>query len=516
MLASLFPIKFPLGTLLRQRAERSPKGICWREAERLHTWKELELTALSKAEDLQQYNIFKGECATWAALCAHPSFQSLAAQFGAAIAGMPLGHIPPNSTPSELIPLLLTLQPQLIWLDPAQLPAFQTALADSQLQAIQPAPQLVLLKDIPPLKNLYPTIPSISVESPLHVLFTSGTSGPAKGVVISHRAKLAHALMHVKNLDLQENDVIWCALPLHHQFGQWLVIAAMLAGATLFFRSSFDACQCWQDIAQEGITHLPAVPTMLVRLLAEAPANIQAPALRQVVYGAAPVQAAIVQQLRKKLPKVKWFQGFGQTEAGLCLGLDEAGHLARPDSLGRPGEGCEIRLVDDKGGDVPPGQAGELAMRTPCMMEGYLNDPHATQAFFSLGDHWGRSGDLARQDADGFYVYLGRLNDVVISGGLNIHPNEIEAALKKHVAVADAAVIGLPHPQWGEALTAVLVALPNKPLPDTAVLKAHCQKQLASWKHPKNFVWHEVLPKTANGKIQRSLLRQQLLKNSPT
>ena len=509
-----------LKSILKERTERSPAKICCYLGGRSWTWQELERASLGVAEQLRVQGL---EAGTRVAICARAGFGSLAVQFGAAMAGVILGHIPINSKPPELQYMLTKLQPRLLWLEQPEQPIFEGVLASLKLKIEMLLLDDLLLDDLLLGERLRADdfrveSPVVTTESPMQVLFTSGTSsasGQPKGVVISQRAKLSHAFMHVENLQLNDSHIIWCALPLHHQFGQWLIWAAVLSGAALFFRTRFNAFQCWEDLAQQGITHLPAVPTMLFKLLSCLPEKVPALALEYIVYGAAPTQTDIVLQLRRLLPGVKWFQGFGQTEAGFCLGLDEDGHQSHPNSLGRASPYCQLQLTDDLNHPVSQGQPGQLTMRTPCMMDGYLNDP--STSFFSVdsdGNRYGRSDDILRQDPDGFYFYLGRLGDMLISGGVNIHPAELEQALTEHAAIRDAAIIGMPDPRWGESITAVLVADDSQVKPDDEALKVHCQARLAAWKHPKRFIWikkENALPRTSNGKLQRQLIKQNLL-----
>ncbi|HEX7929240.1 MAG TPA: AMP-binding protein, partial [bacterium] len=235
-----------------------------------------------------------------------------------------------------------------------------------------------------------------------------------------------------------------------------------------------------------------------------------APTLRMIVYGAAPMNASRIAAVRRRFPGVRLFQGFGQTETGYCLGLHDAEHDQRPDSVGRPDLFSEIRLLDEDGKDVPTGQVGELIARTPYLMNGYHKDAAATAAYFAFGKDWGRTGDLAMRDADGFYTLVGRKQDLVISGGVNVYPAEIERVLLGHPAVADVAVVGVPDAEWGEALHAAVVLRAGQAA-DAAMLETHCRAVLAGFKVPRRFSFHADLPRTASGKVKKFEVRQSLL-----
>jgi acyl-CoA synthetase (AMP-forming)/AMP-acid ligase II len=344
------------------------------------------------------------------------------------------------------------------------------------------------------------------------MLFTSGTTGFPKAALISHRAKIAQGITHALNLGLREGDRILSSLPLHHQYAQWLaLVCAPLMGAEVLARPAFDAGDTWLALEHEGVTHLPCVPTTLYRVLDHPAAQAgRAPHLRLIVYGAAPMDPQRIAQLRQRFPGVRLFQGFGQTETGYCLGLHDADHEIRPQSLGKPDLFSDLRLVDSQGGDAPEGAVGEIVARTPYLMNGYHGDPEATAAYFAFGRDWGRTGDLAWRDADGYYHLAGRTKDLIITGGENVYAAEVERVLLTHPAVADCAVIGVPHPDWGEVVHAAIVLRPGMAA-SFAELEAHCRASLAGFKCPRRFSVHADFPRTSNGKIQKFTLRQALL-----
>lgn len=214
-------------------------------------------------------------------------------------------------------------------------------------------------------------------------------------------------------------------------------------------------------------------------------------------------------ELREAFPGARLFQGFGQTETGYCLGLLDEDHDNHPDSLGRPDPQSEIRLLDEAGGEVAPGKVGEIVARTPYLMNGYHKNPEATAAYFAHGPDWGRTGDLAWRDAQGYFYLAGRKDDLVISGGVNIHPAEVERVLSAHPAVVEAAVFGVPDPDWGESLVAAILPGDGKP-PAAEQLRRHCRASLADFKCPRAFYLLDNLPRTASGKVQKFLLREQV------
>jgi acyl-CoA synthetase (AMP-forming)/AMP-acid ligase II len=515
-----------IGDLIQHRARLSPEAVFWESEVARFTYGQVEADANRVARALLAEGLRPGE---HAAICAANSPAYALFHFGAAKAGLVLAHLNARSTAEELAALAAHSDARLVAFGPNQRAAAEAA--RGRLAAVKrwlalpeedgaggAAPSWALpfgpwMGGHSGAEPFFAHGARLEPEQPFQLLYTSGTTGAPKGVLISHRAKLRQGVTHCLNLGLMAGDRIASALPLYHQFAQWLVlVCAPLTGATVVAQPAFDPARTWHALEQLGITHLPAVPTMLYRLLDHAAAQAvppRAPALRTIVYGAAPIEPARIAELRRCFPGARLFQGFGQTETGYCLGLHDADHGRRPDSVGRPDLFSELRLVDETGRDVREGEVGELVARTPYLMNGYYKDPEATAAYFALGKDWGRTGDLARRDADGFYVLVGRKQDVVISGGVNIYPAEIERVLLAHSAVADAAVVGVPHPDWGEALHAAVVLRPGHAA-DSAALEAHCRAVLAGHKVPRRFSFHETLPRTASGKVRKAELRALL------
>jgi fatty-acyl-CoA synthase len=227
--------------------------------------------------------------------------------------------------------------------------------------------------------------------------------------------------------------------------------------------------------------------------------------LRLAFVGGAPVSLGLLTAWRER--GVPMLQAFGITEASggmnLCLAPADAG--AKPGACGLPTLHCEARLVRDDGTEPDPGEVGELLLAGPMVMRGYWRDDASTEA--TMVDGWLRTGDLATRDADGFFAIVDRKKDAIITGGLNVYPAEVEAALCRCDGVIDAAVVGTPDPHWGEAVTAFVVARPGAE-PDTTALIEACQGMIADYKTPKRVEIVSELPRTASGKVRKSVLRE--------
>ena len=559
-----------IGDLIARRAGLTPHQTFWREGAQATSYGQLDADACRVARALLAEGLRPGDPV---AVCATNSSAYAAFHFGAAKAGLVLAHINPRSAPDELATLGARCEAALIAFGPGQLglaeaargrlkgvrrwvqfpggPAADSTAAGDTVTgsagaggmaagspmtgsagaggagvggatasgATVPDWALPFADWIAPQRAEEPSLPHgapLREDLPFQILFTSGTTGVPKAALISHRAKLAQGVTHALNLGLSGGDRILSALPLSHQYAQWLVlVCAPLSGAEVLARAAFDAGDTWAALEHERVTHLPCVPTTLYRVLDHpAAASGRAPHLRRIVYGAAPMDPQRIRQLRLRFPGVRLFQGFGQTETGYCLGLHDADHEIRPEALGKPDLFSEVRLLDEAGRAVAPGEVGEIVARTPYLMNGYAGDPEATAAYFAFGRDWGRTGDLAWRDAQGYYHLAGRSKDLIISGGENVYAAEVERVLLTHAAVAEAAVLGVPDADWGEAVHAAVVLAPGRTA-GPAELEAHCRAALAGFKCPRRFSFHAAFPVTASGKVRKFALREALLAAPP-
>jgi acyl-CoA synthetase (AMP-forming)/AMP-acid ligase II len=328
--------------------------------------------------------------------------------------------------------------------------------------------------------------------------YTSGTTGRPKGVPLTHGQLAASIRSAMAAWRWQQDEVLAHALPLYHQHGLSGVHAALFAGGTVHIRSRFGPADLVRTIEDTRATALFAVPTIYQALM-DAGAATGLRGLRLAVCGSAPLSPALAGRLAGALGRVPLIR-YGTTETGLNVSnpVDDP----RGDTVGVPLPGVLARIGD---GAADPGADGEIQIRGPQVFAGYWQDPAATAAAFTP-DGWFRTGDIGTVDpADGHLRIRGRTKEMIITGGLNVYPREVEIVLEDHPSVAEAAVAGIPHDRWGEQVTAWVVLRDGHGF-DEAALIAHARKRLAAYKCPKRVFRLEALPRNHVGKIVRSAL----------
>jgi acyl-CoA synthetase (AMP-forming)/AMP-acid ligase II len=355
----------------------------------------------------------------------------------------------------------------------------------------------------------------IDGDCPLAVQpFTSGTTGQPKAALVRHDSFVAESMRwQAAGMWLGAGERLYLPLPLTLAAGMCVAFHCMWNGATLV-TEPFDAASAAQKITNGDIDAAVLVPTMIHMLLDELDAGEEAsPRLRWIFYGAAPMSVPLLKRALARL-KTDFYQGYGATEA-MALTLlnpedhvratDGAGHLLG--SVGRPQLGCELRVLDDHGLDAPPGEVGEICSRGPQVFAGYTDEEQTARVFDTSG--WYHTGDLGYFDDEGYLYLTDRKDLMIISGGINVSPAEIEAVIVGLEAVQDVAVVGLPHEKWGQQVVAAVKVKPAMSCTEAEVLAA-CDGRLASYKRPKAVVFVDELPYNANGKLQHIRVRARL------
>ena len=345
------------------------------------------------------------------------------------------------------------------------------------------------------------------------VFYTGGTTGRPKGVMLSQEALAANSVLSLVASPLDRDAVLLHSAPLFHLAGLSGLMRGLVVGTRQVFLPGFTPAGVLKAIAEHRITSLMLIPVMLQFLLDDPAArDADLSSVRVVGYGASPISEALLERAFALFPQADFVQGYGMTElaAGVTYLTAEfhtpAGRaLGKLPSAGRALNGIDLRIVDTEGQEVPRGQVGEIAVRSPCAMSGYWNLPETTAQ--ALRDGWMYTGDAARMDEDGFVFIVDRFKDMVVSGGENIYCGEVEAALTRHPAVAAAAVIGVPHAQWGEAVHAVLVLRPGAEA-TLQEIQAHCKTLIAGYKCPRSVEFMAALPISGAGKVMKYKLRE--------
>lgn len=347
-------------------------------------------------------------------------------------------------------------------------------------------------------------------DTPCMILYTSGTTGRPKGAIISHGMLFWNAVNTTLRLDLTTADVSFNAAPFYHT-GGWNVLTTPLLhhGAQVILLDRFDADALLRLCDARGITILWGVPTMM-QMMADTPAfaEVSLKHVRYAIVGGEAMPEPLIRTWNDKGIPIR--QGFGMTEVGPnCFSLPERDAIRKIGSIGFPNFYIDTRLVDDEGRDVPRGETGELLMRGPVVSPGYWNRPDATAASFHDGG-WFATGDLLRQDDDGYFYVVGRKKDMYISGGENVYPAEVEKVLYAHPAIAQVAVVGVPDARWGEVGAAFVVRDEGAPL-DVDAVTAHARAHLARYKVPKFVYFRDTLPVGNSGKVLKRALRDEAL-----
>jgi len=357
-----------------------------------------------------------------------------------------------------------------------------------------------------------PAASAVAPQTIIDILFTSGTTGAPKGAMHNHGQALWMSALYNEANDLRDTDRAIVVNPFFHSFGYrsgW--VSALIAGMTLYPLAMFDALAVLKLIEQERITVLTGAPTLYFALLNHPEfARFDISSLRSGHTGGAKTPPEIIRAGYEKLGFEVFLTSFGQTESTALISSNRAGDPieAIMQTVGRPLPDTQVRIVNAEGVDQRQGEGGELLVRGPSVMQGYFEDPERTAQTIDK-DGWLHTGDVARVDEDGRLQILDRIKDVVIVGGFNAYPAEIEIMMSRHPAIADVAVIGLPDERMGEVVAACVILKPGASL-SLEELQAWCRERMANYKAPRRLFVCQDFPRTPLGKIQKFILRDQV------
>jgi long-chain acyl-CoA synthetase len=493
-----------VGQVLRHTARVAPERIALvdhestRAERREHSYAELDQLARRAAAQLKAAGIEVGDRV---GLCAENSLECVAAWFGAIYAGAAVVPLHVLSARPELTLRLQHAGCRALIHDSARAELAQSAVAAGGSGCPAIALAELVHGDAAPIA--YPE--DLPAEAAAMVLYTSGTTGSPKGAVITHASLLIHtSVLAQRVLGLEAESVVLCALPLSHSYGcRMAMLAPFFAQARLVVVPRFDAARTLALMHDEAVTWVPGVPTMFAAW-GELPPGPKPAALRWALSAGAPLGDEVARRAELRLG-VEVRQGYGMTEATF------AAINAPPDtrvlgSVGQPVWGVELRIVGPSGEDLPSGETGEVLVRGHNRMSHYLDDREASAQLTDAG--FLRTGDVGKLDERGRLYIVDRIKDLIIRGGYNVYPSEIEAALGEHPSVAGVAVVGHPDAFYGEEIAAVLVL---REACSVDAIAAFASERLGRMRQPRHYAFVDALPLGPSGKVHKRSLRDRIV-----
>ncbi|MDB5797954.1 MAG: long-chain fatty acid--CoA ligase [Paucimonas sp.] len=512
----------PVAGLIREHAQARPGKLAFRDGRSAVTYGELAQTTAMLAGHLQDAGLEVGDSVAILLPNSVEWVQSCFAVLRAGGVAVPISH---DSTEPEVayriedaackVIIVTDTRAPLAASLMARFPALKTMIVVQREGTAGAAPvagapaslQFAALCQAPPCSQPR-DLDRIDASS--FIIYTSGTTGRAKGVLLSERSMLwVTAACWVPIAGLNENDHVLSPLPLFHSYALNLSVLSILAvGASETILEKFSTSDVMAQLKSGGYTVFPGVPTMFHYLLeaARADPGCRFPGLRLCLSAGAIMPGPVNQEFEKRFG-VMLLDGYGITETSTMVTLNARSGTRVMGSCGLPVPGLSTRIVDLAGEDVAQGEEGELIVRGPNLMAGYHNKPAETQAAVRNG--WYHTGDLARCDRNGYLTITGRLKELIIRGGQNIAPAEVEEAVASFPAVLDCAVVGAPHQHLGEVPVVFVVARPGMEV-DTQALVSHCRERLSAYKLPDSVHVVPEIPRTGSGKILRFRLKESL------
>ena len=497
-----------IGDLISRSARRTPDARALSFESRTWSYRALDEASTRVAAALLAQGLTRGDRV---AAFGRNSDAYLLLWLGVVKAG--LLHVPINYAlgAGELAYMLRQSGARAVFADTALLPLVESCGAGADLALRGTLREGRGASDVLAWARAEGPLPTLSVDiddsDVAQLLYTSGTTSAPKGAILTHRALVHHYATSALALDMRASERHLHALPLYHSAQMHVfLMPALLLGCESWLLETPDPARVLEALAAHRIDSFFAPPTVWIALLAllehdAAPARH----LLKAYYGASIMPTPVLQRLRAVLPRIGFYNCFGQSEIGpLATVLRPEEHDARPASAGRAVPFVEMRVVDDDMQDVAPGEVGEVVYRSPQLCLGYWDKPEETEEAFAGG--WFHSGDLARIDAAGYIFIVDRKKDVIKTGGIVVSSREVEEALFTHPDVREVAVIPLPHPKWIEAITAVVVRKEGGRAGE-AELIAHAGARLAPFKVPKRVFFVDALPKNTAGKVLKRELR---------
>jgi len=502
------------GDMLRRSAERFPDKIAIIRDDTRLTYAQLNGRANQLAHALADLGLDRG---AKVAIVSRNLPEYGVAFFGVAKSGLVLVNVSILYAPDELEFVLNKADAEVL--------IFDAAFAE-KVAAVRPkCPKLkhfIVIGDVPDATSAATRFEAfhaafseaepdfgLDERDPFCMTYTGGTTGRPKGVLCNHRARAVTAHTVAMEEALDERDVVAIVTPLFHVAALNIMFQpAVLVGATCTFITPWSAEKFMETAARDRVTAAFMVPTQANMLVSHPQFDAEKLATwRKLSFAGAPMPDWVQVELRKRLPRLKLTQIYGQSEMGVLTSLRDWYLPAKLGSVGRQAYNVDVGLFAPDGRPVGAGELGEIGSRGDNLMMEYYNEPEQTAGFFKLGNGWGLTGDVGIMDSEGFITLVDRAKDMLISGGENVYPKEIEDVVYGLDAVGECAVFGVPDAKWGEVPAAYIALKPGATL-DEATVIAHCTQHLAEFKRPRVVKFVTDFPKTPIGKIQKNILKE--------
>lgn len=507
------------GEILENTASRWPDSPSITDEGRTFTWGETADRCRRLANAMAKLGITAGDRVAYLGFNSHRLFEMF---YAPGLIGAILVPINFRLSQREMIECLEDSEPRVLVADSAHLEQAQA------LAAVCPWVEVVInASDLPTPDNAlgYESLIKETSAEPLGepsggddtivLFFTGGTTGRSKGVMLSHANLLANTRGTVPLYELVERERYLLVAPMFHTAAGSRVYTAVTLATHTILLPRFDVEEVMATIERYRINGMQLVPTMFQMILDHPKlAEFDLSSLNMVGYGASPMPVALLQRAIEKFPGIRFCQAYGMTEASpviTTLGPEDhmisASEVSKLHTVGQPTPYVDIKIVDAMGRDLPQGETGEIIVRGPNIMKGYWRAPEQTAA--ALQDGWYHTGDSGYFDADGYLVLAGRIKDMIVSGGENVYPIEIENVLSHHPAVSECAVIGVPHDVWGEAVHAVVRLRNDGPSVTEEEMIKYCRERIAHYKCPVSITFRdEPMPMSGVNKVLKTELRK--------
>jgi acyl-CoA synthetase (AMP-forming)/AMP-acid ligase II len=496
-----------MGEGLRRNASKFPVKIAVKDRFRQITYSELNARVNQLAQGLLSLGVRKGD---GVALMVGNRIEHLEIIFATAKIGALAIPLDVKWRALELASVVSALEPKILLLQEDCRHEFERA---KELQDLNFLTSVSLSSDrtyselLNGQSSAEPAI-HVSEDDPFAVLLTSGTTGFPKGCLATHRTFVFHCINNAIEKGLGVHDTALLSSPIYFNAGRSFTLGILYFGGTMILHERFDAEEVLQAVEKEKVTYIGAVPTMCERMLRVLEAQkYDTRSLRCLAITGGKVHPAVLEGLRKQVtPNI--YRTYASTDSGQMAISKPADIESKPDAAGRPVWCVDLRIVDENNKPVGVNEVGEILCQSPLATQGYYKNPEATQASFR--DGWFYTGDLGYFDEEGYLFVVGRKKDMVKSGGISVYPLEIESVLYSHADVLEAAVIGVPDQQWGEAVKAVIVLKPGAVVSGDELL-SFCRERLAAYKVPKSVDIVASLPHTEIGKVNKVKVREMIL-----